>query len=60
MKNVYRILIRRPARKRSLGTPVRRLENNIRKDLRVIGREVVGWIRLVSDGDQWRAFMNTC
>jgi len=28
-------------------------------DLREIGREVVEWMDLVQDGDQWKALMNT-
>jgi hypothetical protein len=37
MRNVYSILVGRPERKRSLGRHRRRLEDNIRMDLREIG-----------------------
>jgi hypothetical protein len=32
---------------------------NIRMDLQEIGREVVDWIHLAQDRDQWRAVVNT-
>jgi hypothetical protein len=36
-----------------------RSEDNIRMDLWVIGWEVVKWIHLAQNGDQWRALVNT-
>jgi hypothetical protein len=37
MRNAYRILTRKPEEKRPLGRPRRRLEDNIKMDLREIG-----------------------
>jgi len=42
MRNYYKILVRKPERKRPRGRPRRRWEDNIRMDLREIGREGVG------------------
>jgi hypothetical protein len=33
--------------------------DNIKMDLREIGRDVVDWIELAQDRDQWRAVVNT-
>jgi hypothetical protein len=48
-----------PERKRSLERRRRRWENNIRIDLREMGWEVVDWIHLAQDRDQWLALVNT-
>jgi hypothetical protein len=37
----------------------RRWEDIIRINLREVGWEVVGWIHLAQDRDQWRALVNT-
>jgi len=37
--------------KRPLGRPRRRWEDNIRKDLKEIGWEVVDWMHLAQDRD---------
>jgi hypothetical protein len=58
-KNPYRILVGKPERKRPLGTPRRRWEDNIRMDFREIGWSGVDWIDLFQDRDQWRALVNT-
>jgi hypothetical protein len=42
-------------RKRPLGRPRRRWENEIRMDLRETGLRGVDWIRLSQDMDRWRA-----
>jgi hypothetical protein len=44
---------------RNLGRPSRRWEDNIRMDRREIEREVVDWIHLAQNRDQWRALMKT-
>jgi hypothetical protein len=59
MRNAHSILVGRPERKRPLGRTRRKREDNIRKDLREIGWEAVGWIRLIQDRDQWRTVVNT-
>jgi hypothetical protein len=35
------------------------LEDNIRTDLREIGWEIVNWVHVAQDNDQWRALENT-
>jgi hypothetical protein len=50
MKNAYKILVREPERKRPLGRPRHRQEDNIRMDLREIGQEGVDWMHLAEMG----------
>jgi hypothetical protein len=45
--------------KRPLGRPRRRWEDNIRMDLREIGRGGIDWIDPALDRDQWRALVDT-
>jgi hypothetical protein len=49
----------KPEGKRPLGRPRHRWEDNIRMDLREMGWEIVTWIHLAQDKDQWRADVNT-
>jgi hypothetical protein len=44
-RDVYRVLVRRPEGKRSLGRSRRRWEDNIKMDLRETRFDVVNWIR---------------
>jgi hypothetical protein len=55
----YRILVETPERKKPLGRPRLRWEDNIRMDLREIGWSGVDWIDLAQDRNQWRAPVNT-
>jgi hypothetical protein len=48
-RDVYRVLIGRPERKRPLGRPRRRWEDNIKMDLREIGIDRANWIQLAQD-----------
>jgi hypothetical protein len=43
----------------SLGRPRRRWVDNIKMDLREIGRDGVDWVDLALDRDHWRALVNT-
>jgi hypothetical protein len=52
MRNACKILVRKPEGKRLLGRPMYKREDNIRMDLREIGREGVEWIHLAQDGYQ--------
>jgi hypothetical protein len=52
-------LVGKPEGKRPFGKPRRRWDYNIRMYLREIGWEVVDWIYLVQDRDQWQAVVNT-
>jgi hypothetical protein len=58
-RNAYRTLVGNPEGKRPLGIPRRRWVDNIKVDLREIGRDGTDWIALAQNRDQWRALMNT-
>jgi hypothetical protein len=58
MKNVYRILSRKPEGKRSLGRYRCTLEDNIKMDLKEIRYEGMDCIYLSWDRDQWKALVN--
>ena len=51
-RNEYRVLEGKPERKRPLGRPKRRWEDNIRMDLREVGCDPGEWIDLAGDRDQ--------
>jgi hypothetical protein len=54
-ENAYRILVGKPEGKRPLGRPRRSLADNIEIELREIGWDVMDWIDLAQNRDQWRA-----
>jgi hypothetical protein len=58
-RNVYKVLLGKPDRKRLLGRPMRRWEDGNRMDLREIGWGNVDWIQLAQDRDRWRVFVST-
>jgi hypothetical protein len=58
-RNAYRILVGKTEGKRPLGRPRRRWVDNITIDLREIGWDVMVWIDLPQDRDQWKALVNT-
>jgi hypothetical protein len=47
----------KPDRKRPLGRTRRRWASNIKMELREIGWDVMDWIHLAQDRDQWRALV---
>jgi hypothetical protein len=57
-RGVYRVLVRKPERKRPLGRHRRRWEDNIKMDLQEVGGVGTDWIELAQDGDRWRALVN--
>jgi hypothetical protein len=59
VRGAYSILVGRPKRRRPLGRPRRRSEDNIKMDLREIGFRDVDWIHWAQDRDRWRAVVNT-
>jgi hypothetical protein len=50
--NVYRSLVGKPERKRQLGGPRHRWEDNIRMDLREVVWGGMDWIDLAQDKNQ--------
>ena len=54
----YRVLVRKPDRKRQLGKPRRRREGNIKMVLQEVGCEGMDWIDLAEDRDRCRALLN--
>jgi hypothetical protein len=58
-RGVYRVLVGKPEGKRPRGRPRRMGEDNLKMDLRVIGIDLVNWIRLAQDKIQWQAFVST-
>jgi hypothetical protein len=57
-RDVYRALVGKPERKRPLGRPRRRWEDNIRMDLQEVGCGCSDCIGLDQDRDRWRAIIN--
>jgi hypothetical protein len=58
-RNAWKFLIGKPEGKTPVGKPRRKCKENIKRDLKEIGRENVVLIRLVQDRAQWRAFVDT-
>jgi hypothetical protein len=58
MKNPYEVLVRKPGCKRPLRRPKSTSEDGIRIDLRETEWDVVDWIHLAHDRDQWRALVD--
>ena len=56
---VYKVLVGKPERKRPLGRPRRRWEDNIKMDLEEVGRSGGDWMELAQDRDRWRALVST-
>jgi len=54
----YKILVRKPERRRPLRRTSCRWKYNIKIDYREIGWQFVDWIRLSQDGDQFRALVD--
>jgi len=52
---VYRVLV--GDRKRPIGRPRRRWENNIKMDLQEVGWGME-WIEMAQERDRWRALVN--
>jgi hypothetical protein len=55
---VYRVLVRKPDGKRSLGRLSRRWDDNIKMDIQAVGCGGMDWIELAQDRDRWRALVN--
>jgi hypothetical protein len=57
-RSAFRILIGTPARKKPLGRPRRRWEDNIRMDIEEIGINAENWVDSAQDRDYWRGLVN--
>jgi hypothetical protein len=57
-RNVYRVLMGKPERKRPFGRARRMWKDGIRMDLGETGLQGMDWIRLALDRDQWRAVVS--
>jgi len=57
-RGVYRVLVGKPVRKRPLGRPRLRWEDNIKMDLQEVGCEGMNWIDLTQNRDRWQALLN--
>jgi hypothetical protein len=58
-RNVYRLLVGKPERKRPLGRPRCRWIEKIKMNLLEIGLSVVDWNGLAQGGYRWRALVNS-
>ena len=54
-RSAFKIVTYKPTGKRPLGSPRRRLEDNIRKDLKEIGANTRNFINSSQDVDYWRS-----
>ena len=57
-RSVYRVLVGKPERKRPLGRPRSRWEDNIKVDLQEMGCGGMDWIELAQNRDRWRTLVN--
>jgi len=55
---VHRVLVGKSERKRTLGRPRRRWEDNIKMDHQEVGGGG-DWMELAQEKDRWRALVNT-
>jgi hypothetical protein len=58
-RNAYRLLVGKPERKRPIGRPRHRWEDNITMDLGEVGWGDVDWIGLAKDRNRWRALVDS-
>jgi hypothetical protein len=58
-RGVQRVLVGKPERKRPLGRPRRRWEDNIKRDFQEVGGGCGDWMELAQDRDRWRALVST-
>jgi hypothetical protein len=57
--NAYTILMGKPERKRLVGRPRSKWEDNTKMDIREIRSDGMDWIHVAQDRDQWLAVVST-
>jgi hypothetical protein len=57
-RGIYSVLVGKPERKRPLGRPWHRWEDNIQMDIQEVGFGGVDWIELAQHRDRWWALVN--
>ena len=57
-RGIYRVWVGKPERKRPLGRPRRRWEDNIKMNLQEVGCGGMDWIELAQDRDRWWTLVN--
>ena len=57
-RGVHRVLVGKPERKRQLGRPRRRLEDNTKMNFQKVGCGGTEWIELAQDRDIWWVLVN--
>jgi hypothetical protein len=55
---VYKAFVGKPERKRPMGKPRRRWDDNIKVDLQEVRCGGMDWIELAQDRDRWRTLVN--
>jgi len=58
-RDVHRVLVGKPERKRPLGRPRLRWEDNTKMDLQEVGGGCGDWMELAQDRERWRALVST-
>jgi hypothetical protein len=58
-RGVYRVFVGKPERKRPLGRPRRRWDDNIEIDLQEVGGGPGDWMELAQDREMLRALVGT-
>ena len=56
---MHKVLVGKPDGKRPLGRPRRRWEDNIKMDLKEVGRSCGDWMELAQDRDRWWELVST-
>jgi hypothetical protein len=57
-RDIYRVSVGKPERKRPLGKPKLRWEDNTKMDLQEVGWGGMDWTELAQDRNRWRALVN--
>jgi hypothetical protein len=58
-RGVHRVFVGKPERKRPLGRPRRRWEDNIKMDVQNVGGGRRDCMELAQNRDRWRALVST-